>query len=135
VLYFRYHDAIVMTKILLLFSIADMPTPRDRIVQVIRWYLCSFHAGRKSGVAKKPYNPILGEIFRCHWNIPNANSDDSMDSNTSCKLVSDGPVPWCKENQLAFTAEQVSHHPPGMESTLSPFLLSLSLSQLFLQRY
>ncbi|KAH0955428.1 hypothetical protein HN011_006719 [Eciton burchellii] len=100
--YFAHPDQFV--------SIADMPTPRDRIVQVIRWYLCSFHAGRKSGVAKKPYNPILGEIFRCHWNIPN--SDDTMDSNTSCKLVSDGPVPWCKENQLAFTAEQVSHHPP-----------------------
>lgn len=90
-----------------------MPTPRERMVQVIRWYLCSFHAGRKSGVAKKPYNPILGEIFRCHWNIPNINPSDNADSGS--KLVSDGPVPWCKENQLAFVAEQVSHHPPGME--------------------
>ncbi|EZA47806.1 Oxysterol-binding protein-related protein [Ooceraea biroi] len=101
--YFAHPDQFV--------SIADMPTPRDRMVQVIRWYLCSFHAGRKSGVAKKPYNPILGEIFRCHWNLPNASpTDNPTDSNS--KLVSDGPVPWCKENQLAFTAEQVSHHPP-----------------------
>ncbi|KAL6265329.1 hypothetical protein P5V15_002130 [Pogonomyrmex californicus] len=99
--YFAHPDQFV--------SIADMPTPRERMVQVIRWYLCSFHAGRKSGVAKKPYNPVLGEIFRCHWNIPNS-SDNTVDSNN--KLVSDGPVPWCKENQLAFIAEQVSHHPP-----------------------
>lgn len=90
-------------------SIADMTTPKDRMVQVVRWYLCSFHAGRKSRVAKKPYNPILGEIFRCHWDIPTDNVDNSIDS----KVVAKGPVPWCKENQLSFIAEQVSHHPPG----------------------
>ncbi|XP_014475737.1 PREDICTED: oxysterol-binding protein-related protein 9 isoform X1 [Dinoponera quadriceps] len=101
--YFAHPDQFV--------SIADMPTPRERMVQVIRWYLCSFHAGRKSGVAKKPYNPILGEIFRCHWNIPNTNSSDNI-TDLGSKLVADGPVPWCKENQLAFLAEQVSHHPP-----------------------
>lgn len=101
--YFAHPDQFV--------SIADMPTPRERMVQVIRWYLCSFHAGRKSGVAKKPYNPILGEIFRCHWNIQNVNSSDNA-TDYSSKLASDGPVPWCKENQLAFIAEQVSHHPP-----------------------
>ena len=27
--------------------------------------------------------------------------------------VDDGPVPWCKRNQLTFLAEQVSHHPPS----------------------
>ncbi|XP_032673207.1 oxysterol-binding protein-related protein 9 [Odontomachus brunneus] len=101
--YFAHPDQFV--------SIADMPTPRERMVQVIRWYLCSFHAGRKSGVAKKPYNPILGEIFRCHWNIPNTSSSDNI-TDSGSKLISDGPVPWCKENQLAFLAEQVSHHPP-----------------------
>lgn len=86
-----------------------MLTPRDRMVQVVRWYLCSFHAGRKSGVAKKPYNPILGEIFRCHWDLT---SEACTDSSIDTKAVAEGPVPWCKENQLAFIAEQVSHHPP-----------------------
>ncbi|XP_076237058.1 oxysterol-binding protein-related protein 9 isoform X4 [Calliopsis andreniformis] len=90
-------------------SIADMTTPKDRMIQVVRWYLCSFHAGRKSGVAKKPYNPILGEIFRCHWDI----SNETVDSTNDLKLVDEGPVPWCKEDQLSFIAEQVSHHPPG----------------------
>lgn len=87
------------------FRIADLTDPKDRMVQVVRWYLSSYHAGRKSSVAKKPYNPILGEIFRCHWNLP--------DEHSSNDLVNDGPVPWCSREQLSFVAEQVSHHPPG----------------------
>ncbi|CAH1640452.1 unnamed protein product [Spodoptera littoralis] len=70
-------------------KIVDQPTPRERMIQVVRWYLSSYHAGRKSQVAKKPYNPILGE-----------------------QEVGDGPVPWCSPDQLSFVAEQVSHHPP-----------------------
>ncbi|XP_015599080.1 oxysterol-binding protein-related protein 9 isoform X2 [Cephus cinctus] len=101
--YFAHPDLFV--------SIADMPTPRDRMVQVVRWYLCSFHAGRKSGVAKKPYNPILGEIFRCHWNLP-TNATADAGTNHGSKPLNEGPVPWCQENQLSFVAEQVSHHPP-----------------------
>lgn len=27
--------------------------------------------------------------------------------------VKDGPVPWCRRDQLTFLAEQVSHHPPS----------------------
>lgn len=55
----------------LFLRIADMKCPKTRMVQVVRWYMSAYHAGRKkSDVAKKPYNPILGEIFRCHWNVP-----------------------------------------------------------------
>lgn len=61
---------------MLLFSIPDFDDPKDRFVQVIRWYLSAFHAGRKSSVAKKPYNPILGEIFRCFWHIPSVQEVD-----------------------------------------------------------
>lgn len=52
-----------------------MQTPKDRMVQVLRWYLGAFHAGRPSEIAKKPYNPILGEVFKCHWHIPGACED------------------------------------------------------------
>lgn len=48
-----------------------MESPQERFIQVVRWYLSAFHAGRKSSVAKKPYNPILGETFKCHWDVPN----------------------------------------------------------------
>lgn len=88
----------------LFLKIAELDDPRDRIVQVTRWYLSAYHAGRKSSVAKKPYNPILGEVFQCHWDIPGEKPDN--------EAVKDGPIPWCKRNQLTFLAEQVSHHPP-----------------------
>lgn len=68
-------------------SIPDYDTPEERMIQLVRWYLSAFHAGRKSSVAKKPYNPILGEIFLCNWNMN-------------------------PQNSLFFVAEQVSHHPP-----------------------
>ena len=55
---------IKLTKLLFFYSIVDFDNPRDRLVQVLKWYLSAFHAGRKSEVARKPYNPILGEVFR-----------------------------------------------------------------------
>lgn len=92
-------------------SIADMKTPKERMIQVMKWYLCSFHAGRKSVVAKKPYNPILGEIFRCHWELNGTTNTDPATS-VATTIGKNGPVPWCRDNQLSFIAEQVSHHPP-----------------------
>ncbi|RZB39496.1 oxysterol-binding protein-related protein 9 [Asbolus verrucosus] len=95
--YFAHPDIFV--------RIADLKEPKERMVQVVRWYLSSYHAGRKSSVAKKPYNPILGEVFRCHWDFPACKDVDDG-------VVADGPVPWCRRDQLSFIAEQVSHHPP-----------------------
>lgn len=54
----------------MLRRIADLTNPKDRMVQVVRWYMGAFHAGRPSEIAKKPYNPILGETFKCHWHVP-----------------------------------------------------------------
>ncbi|KAH7962537.1 hypothetical protein HPB52_016764 [Rhipicephalus sanguineus] len=83
-------------------SIVDRDDPKERMVEVVRWYLSAFHAGRKSSVAKKPYNPILGEVFRCYWKVGDKPGG----------VVKDGPVPWATANDLTFIAEQVSHHPP-----------------------
>ncbi|KAI8774263.1 oxysterol-binding protein-related protein 9 isoform X1 [Biomphalaria glabrata] len=85
-------------------KIAELPTPKERMVQVVRWYLGAFHAGRPSEIAKKPYNPILGETFKCHWQIPDSTDDREP--------ASDGPIPWASKDNLSFIAEQVSHHPP-----------------------
>ena len=89
----------------LLVSISDQKDARDRMVQVVKWYLSAFHAGRRGSVAKKPYNPIWGEIFQCHWTLPN-------DTEENAELVSEGPVPWVSKNSGTFVAEQISHHPP-----------------------
>lgn len=101
----------------LFLRIADLKDSRDRMVQVVKWYMSSYHAGRKSAVAKKPYNPILGEIFRCHWDLPELEKDPDV--------VSDGPVPWCRRDQLTFVAEQVCHHPPSKKPTLSSRLIDI----------
>lgn len=108
----------------LFIKIAEFKEPRDRMIQVVRWYLSAYHAGRKSAVAKKPYNPIIGEIFRCHWNIPEFGeffllflplflTSFFLEIQDSSKVIDEGPVPWCKSDQLTFVAEQVSHHPPS----------------------
>uniref|UniRef100_A0A669EQ38 Oxysterol-binding protein n=1 Tax=Oreochromis niloticus TaxID=8128 RepID=A0A669EQ38_ORENI len=92
----------------LFVSIAEQPEPRERMVQVVKWYLSAFHAGRKGSVAKKPYNPILGEVFYCHWDLPSETEEPSPPTET----VSEGPVPCASSNSVSFVAEQVSHHPP-----------------------
>ena len=58
------------------FRIVDQKTPQDRMVQVVRWYLSAFHAGRRSSTAKKPYNPILGETFKCVYDLPDEEPTD-----------------------------------------------------------
>ncbi|XP_053325795.1 oxysterol-binding protein-related protein 9 isoform X3 [Spea bombifrons] len=90
----------------LFVSIGEQKDPKDRMVHVVKWYLSAFHAGRKGSVAKKPYNPILGEVFQCHWDLPGHENDETPEP------VSEGPVPWASKNNVTFVSEQVSHHPP-----------------------
>ena len=80
-------------------DIAIRSSAEERMVQVLRWYLSSFSASRKSTVAKKPYNPIIGEIFRCYYPIPALGAPSQ---------ASPSPVPWCSSTDLVFLAEQVT---------------------------
>jgi hypothetical protein len=112
-----YADFFAHTDLFL--DIVEKKNPHERILQVVKWYLSTFHAGRKSPVAKKPYNPILGEIFQCWYNpcldVPNetaAAAATVTDDDTS----NEGPVPWARRDQLTFIAEQVSHHPPSIHA-------------------
>jgi hypothetical protein len=56
-----------------------------RMKMVVKWYLSGLY--KKPKGLKKPYNPILGETFRCYWLHPNG-------------------------SKTFYLAEQVSHHPP-----------------------
>ncbi|KAL3098270.1 hypothetical protein niasHT_021230 [Heterodera trifolii] len=87
-----------------LVSAAYENTAEKRFLAVLKYYLNSFFPARKSGVAKKPYNPILGETFRCRWTLP--------DEPLTTEQTTGGPFPGSASNQLTFIAEQVSHHPP-----------------------
>ncbi|XP_003371633.1 oxysterol-binding protein-related protein 9 [Trichinella spiralis] len=81
--------------------IADCELADDRMLAVVRWYLSTFYGGRRSGLAKKPYNPILGEVFACCWNSPSVKASDEK--------VADGPVPTATVNQITFVGEQYRH--------------------------
>ncbi|XP_058841622.1 oxysterol-binding protein-related protein 8-like isoform X4 [Acipenser ruthenus] len=58
----------------------------NRLKKVVKWYLSGFY--KKPQGLKKPYNPILGETFRCLWIHPQTSS------------------------KTFYISEQVSHHPP-----------------------
>lgn len=87
--------------------IGDANTPEERMQEVVKWYLTSIHVGRNGSVAKKPYNPIIGEVFHCSWKVPRDNCpslevDDAPEGKSDSK----------KYITIKFSAEQVSHHPP-----------------------
>uniref|UniRef100_A0A665VM95 Oxysterol-binding protein n=1 Tax=Echeneis naucrates TaxID=173247 RepID=A0A665VM95_ECHNA len=58
----------------------------NRMKKVVKWYISGFY--KKPKGLKKPYNPIIGETFRCMWLHQTTNS------------------------KTFYIAEQVSHHPP-----------------------
>lgn len=99
----------------LFLSIGSGTTPEERIIYFVEYYLTAFHEGRKGAVAKKPYNPIIGETFHCSWHVPKdkvkpfRTNTASAVSEDQTKGVGQDPSECYK---LRFVAEQVSHHPP-----------------------
>ncbi|KAM9852596.1 oxysterol-binding protein-related protein 10-like [Aulostomus maculatus] len=109
-------------------SITSGSTPEERIIRFVEYYLTAFHEGRKGAVAKKPYNPILGENFLCSWYVPrdrvrslratSCSGPHSVPSTTPATTGSSQRGPGgCGRGtsdcyQVRFVAEQVSHHPP-----------------------
>lgn len=101
-------------------SITAGATPEDRIVRFVEYYLTAFHEGRKGAVAKKPYNPVLGETFHCSWEVPRDKVRPLVRANQgSAREPSRGPNNTQQSEdtpggcyRVRFVAEQVSHHPP-----------------------
>ncbi|XP_035477276.2 oxysterol-binding protein-related protein 10 [Scophthalmus maximus] len=105
----------------LFLSITAGATAEDRIVRFVEYYLTAFHEGRKGAVAKKPYNPALGETFRCSWDVPRDRVKPAVRSNQgSAREPGRGPSNAQQGGdespggcyRVRFVAEQVSHHPP-----------------------
>ncbi|XP_018430360.1 PREDICTED: oxysterol-binding protein-related protein 11 [Nanorana parkeri] len=98
----------------LFLTIGGGVTPEERMVRFVEYYLTSFHEGRKGALAKKPYNPIIGETFHCSWRVPK----DSVETPRSSEVPEVNSLPEESEDQdkdfytVRFVAEQVSHHPP-----------------------
>ncbi|XP_035983842.1 oxysterol-binding protein-related protein 11 isoform X3 [Fundulus heteroclitus] len=92
----------------LFVAITDGSSPEDRMVRFVEYYLTSFHEGRKGAIAKKPYNPIIGETFHCSWRVPRRPESPTEPSQGCPEPSADAQEPY----QVRFVAEQVSHHPP-----------------------
>lgn len=69
----------------LIFDAEQLDDPTERFIKVLAYYLSGWHIKPKG--VKKPYNPVLGEFFRCTYNYSNGTKG-------------------------YYVAEQVSHHPP-----------------------
>ncbi|XP_069586126.1 oxysterol-binding protein-related protein 10 [Ranitomeya imitator] len=98
----------------LFLSIAAGTTPEERMISFVEYYLTAFHEGRKGAVAKKPYNPIIGETFHCSWNVPK-NKVKPCRTHGSSVQTKETNTAQESENEsykVRFVAEQVSHHPP-----------------------
>lgn len=99
----------------LFLSITAGATPEERIIWFVEYYLTAFHEGRKGAVAKKPYNPIIGETFHCSWDVPKdkAKGLRTHGASASPKTQAKGGGQNLSDcYKLRFVAEQVSHHPP-----------------------
>ena len=73
---------------------------------VVKFYLSGFY--KKPKGLKKPYNPTLGEVFRCYWDHPNTNSKTfyiAEQVTFGLKLIK---FVLLKSNSY----KKVSHHPP-----------------------
>lgn len=59
---------------------------------VVIWVLATLFLVKSEFSHKKPFNPVLGEVFNCSWKAGN-------DPNS--------------KHLVSFTSEKVSHHPLG----------------------
>ncbi|XP_037693299.1 oxysterol-binding protein-related protein 11 isoform X2 [Choloepus didactylus] len=104
----------------LFIAITNGATAEDRMIRFVEYYLTSFYEGRKGAIAKKPYNPIIGETFHCSWRIPKSEVASSVTSSYSTPaVINQAPLSeesFCQVGSdcytVRFVAEQVSHHPP-----------------------
>lgn len=72
----------------LILNVSLMKSPEQRLLSVLRYIIAMFGTIPKQGImSSKPYNPVLGEEFKCKWDHGG-------------------------NNFTVFVAEQVSHHPP-----------------------
>lgn len=101
----------------LFLAISSGSGPEERMVRFLEYYLTAFHEGRKGAVAKKPYNPVLGETFHCSWEVPRdrvrpLRSQTHPDGSAGREMKTSRVNPGTDCYRVRFVAEQVSHHPP-----------------------
>eukprot|EP01133_Synstelium_polycarpum_P006744 gene6744-7838_t len=72
------------------FKVQSIENEEARFIQLVKFVLSAW-SNKPKGI-KKPFNPVIGEVFDCYWDP--VGSSDSVDDRSH------------------FVSEQVSHHPP-----------------------
>ncbi|THH17191.1 hypothetical protein EW146_g3570 [Bondarzewia mesenterica] len=85
-----------------LLSAEDCDDPEERFLRVLQYYLAGWHIKPKG--VKKPYNPVLGEFFRCRYDYSNG---------TQGFYIAEQGVSTVSRPASPLTGRgTVSHHPP-----------------------
>ncbi len=125
----------------LLVDVVNGKDSVERMVRVIKFYLSGFSSMRgNTDLAKKPYNPVQGELFRCVWKPHKVDGKKKhhggrktrMNYGAGAAAEGGGSLDTPKEYKsgdvfrvptgrcllpadpdcVTFLGEQVSHHPP-----------------------
>ncbi|ORY32450.1 hypothetical protein BCR33DRAFT_759288 [Rhizoclosmatium globosum] len=88
-------------------SMGDPENDVERMLHVLRWFLCKDTKWKsRNPDLRKPYNPVLGEIFRCEWEVDNTPAPTFISESSSTPT---SPSPKIRVGCLS---EQIIHHPP-----------------------
>ncbi|OAX81151.1 hypothetical protein ACJ72_04510 [Emergomyces africanus] len=101
-------------------SIGKSDDPLGRMLEVLRFWFTKDLKYIK-GKPCKPYNSVLGEFFRCNWEIedsenPITTTDHTSASSTTSATTSGSATVDTKDSpervKISYLTEQTSHHPP-----------------------
>jgi hypothetical protein len=99
-------------------SIGDSDEPLGRMLGALRFWFTKDLKYIKSKPVK-PYNSVLGEFFRCNWEVDDTlpepqhlpSAPGSSASSVKSTVVKT-EVPAKKKVRISYLTEQTSHHPP-----------------------
>ncbi|KYQ88783.1 oxysterol binding family protein [Tieghemostelium lacteum] len=82
-----------------LYKVNDIQDSTERYLQFLKFYLSGFHTTPRG--IKKPFNPVIGEVFDCEWDNSEKAPEINIDTHENER-----------DDSAHFEAEQISHHPP-----------------------
>ena len=74
-----------------------------RLIYLSKYFINGLILNRKDMHPKKPYNPVLGELFIATFKVPKSNFTGKNENSSNSEYF-----------EYEFVAEQVSHHPPSI---------------------
>ena len=90
-------------------AIGDSDDGLGRMLEVLRFWFTKDLKYVK-GKPCKPYNSVLGEFFRCNWEVADSVkpvSEESRKESSQHHIDTEG-----KQIRISYLTEQTSHHPP-----------------------